>query len=693
MPLYSYYMGRLQMCESEDLPLINTKFKCCNGDFTMFKMQQRFTYFMFKIWLTICYTCWSVVVCAQIDSIEVFPSVEFFLQHDTTGDNVMPHIEHKLSAEWIDKVSAQNVGEVVRFLPGYTLKDYGGLGGLKTASSRGLSAKYTAVYLNGAPVHNAMAGQIDLSRLLLGGVTSIEVNEGFYSMSNTTAQSFNNSHNLHVNMKLDSMTPGVLHWSLGSFNTRKAQVSTGDLGKKKHHVSIQYQWQNTEGDYPYRVWNGQFYQKETRVHNSLNHHQLYGQYQWEISPKSQLDVLVGYDKSIRQLPGAVILYYQNPGQDLTFNEWNTQFSLTKKNKNGVLKTTTKYNFFNSLYVDENYLSTDNRLLLSNQQNSLYQSVYIDKTIINDWKMYLAGDWQFLNLTNNQLLQNPRRNRIDLVTGTKYEKSKWVAEAKVGGIWTKDNGENAIHYNKFTSGMLLAYRPFKSKQMIIRVTGKSSIRVPDFTELYYNVVNQNLQPEELVEATTGVTFKTPNGRWGELLVTVDAFANQVKNKIVSYPSQNLYFWSFENLASSTGYGIELSALYQQYLGKFIQWKTKLNALDQTIKSDVNALDGESYLPYVPFNVLTAVTSFDYKGVSIESSFIVSGFQYASISNTPESVVPSWQTVDMSIGKEWQKKKFRIKLKIGVKNITDTFFEIIKYYPMPGRQFNFNLSLFT
>ena len=46
------------------------------------------------------------------------------------------------------------------------MKDYGGLGGLKTISIRNLGAAHTAVSYDGIAVSNSQAGQIDIGRFL-----------------------------------------------------------------------------------------------------------------------------------------------------------------------------------------------------------------------------------------------------------------------------------------------------------------------------------------------------------------------------------------------------------------------------------------------------------------------------------------------------------------------------------------------
>ena len=68
-----------------------------------------------------------------------------------------------------------SVADALRDFSGVTIKDYGGLGGLKTVVVRSLGANHTGVFIDGAPVSDAATGQIDLSRIPLEELETIEL--------------------------------------------------------------------------------------------------------------------------------------------------------------------------------------------------------------------------------------------------------------------------------------------------------------------------------------------------------------------------------------------------------------------------------------------------------------------------------------------------------------------------------------
>ena len=67
------------------------------------------------------------------------------------------------------------MADAVRRFAGTNVRDYGGIGGLKTVSVRNLGAAHTAVSYDGVVVSNSQAGQIDIGRFSLDNVSSLSL--------------------------------------------------------------------------------------------------------------------------------------------------------------------------------------------------------------------------------------------------------------------------------------------------------------------------------------------------------------------------------------------------------------------------------------------------------------------------------------------------------------------------------------
>ena len=85
-----------------------------------------------------------------------------------------------LSGNDIRQLGLQNIADAVKRMAGTNVKDYGGIGGMKTVSVRNLGAQHTAVSYDGITVSNTQAGQIDIGRFSLDnvGMLSMAIGQG-----------------------------------------------------------------------------------------------------------------------------------------------------------------------------------------------------------------------------------------------------------------------------------------------------------------------------------------------------------------------------------------------------------------------------------------------------------------------------------------------------------------------------------
>jgi hypothetical protein len=67
-----------------------------------------------------------------------------------------------LTKQTLQNLNVLQVSDAVKFFSGVNVKDYGGIGGLKTVSVRSLGAAHTSVSYNGIPLSDAQTGQIDI---------------------------------------------------------------------------------------------------------------------------------------------------------------------------------------------------------------------------------------------------------------------------------------------------------------------------------------------------------------------------------------------------------------------------------------------------------------------------------------------------------------------------------------------------
>lgn len=78
----------------------------------------------------------------------------------------------------MDEIAAMGTAAVLNFAPGVYIKNYGGYGGLKTISLRGMSASQSKILIDGVEYDNFQTGVTDLSTLDLHNFQAINVRRG-----------------------------------------------------------------------------------------------------------------------------------------------------------------------------------------------------------------------------------------------------------------------------------------------------------------------------------------------------------------------------------------------------------------------------------------------------------------------------------------------------------------------------------
>ena len=84
----------------------------------------------------------------------------------------------RLDGAALQQLSALSVADALRYFSGVQLKDYGGVGGVKTVDVRSMGTNHLGVSYDGILLGNAQNGQIDLGQFSLENVDEIALYNG-----------------------------------------------------------------------------------------------------------------------------------------------------------------------------------------------------------------------------------------------------------------------------------------------------------------------------------------------------------------------------------------------------------------------------------------------------------------------------------------------------------------------------------
>ena len=125
-----------------------------------------------------------VVAALPAGAQQVFPDTTRYLREVTVEAQRIPvntqasSPTQTLTASDLSRLPSLDVGEALKHLAGLQVRDYGGVGGMKTVDVRGLGSQHTGVVYDGVQVGDCQTGQVDLGRYSLGNVSFLSVTVG-----------------------------------------------------------------------------------------------------------------------------------------------------------------------------------------------------------------------------------------------------------------------------------------------------------------------------------------------------------------------------------------------------------------------------------------------------------------------------------------------------------------------------------
>ena len=607
-----------------------------------------------------------------------------------------------LNATQINALAGNSVAEAVKTFSGVSLRDYGGMGGLKTVMIRSLGANHTGVFIDGMPVTDIASGQIDLGKLPLEGLEEISLSIGTSGTQPLPARAFASAgmitlrsikpdfehQNLHGNFKLKAGSFGLINPSLNLSH------KTGE----KSWIDATASWLKSKGDYPYLVDNGiAGTQTLNRNNSDITALSAHARYFIRISDSADFQAKIRLYDSDRGLPGAVVFYNPESAQRLTNKDLvvNLQYQ-SKSNKISSLGSAGWSRAW-LRYIDPYYLGLDKQLDNKYLQNEFYASQALGISFGEYLSASAAAD-VIANTFSSNLYDNKNPLRLSLLASGSLLYKRKITETSAGFLLSLIRDKNDSNYQKdlakFTPFASFSLRLLSEPSLRFRLMYKQSFRMPSFNDLYYNIIgNLNLKPENVHQINAGLLFALVQDSRFSLNGRADFFINQVNNKIIAIPSQNLFVWSMRNIGEVQTKGLELQLDQHSEITKNLSVNLSVNYTYQQAL-DVSDQDSPTYkqlIPYIPLETFSGIASVKYHAFTLNYTLIFNGFRYISTENSWENMLPGWWVSD--IGLSWEKETKRVSylVKAEAINLFDEQYVVIKSFPMPGRSFALTLGL--
>ena len=649
----------------------------------------------------------------RVDEIEV-------TARSLSKDIIVPQ---SLKGAELQRLNSLSVADALRYFSGVQLKDYGGVGGIKTINVRSMGSQHTAVYYNGVQLGNAQNGQVDLGRFSLDNMEEVQLFNGQKSDIFQSAREFGAAGNVYLTtrkpyFKIGERVHAHLRMRAGSFALANPSLGVDVRLTDQLSLTMDAEYVYSDGKYPFRyrrvLPSGQTAYDTTAIRQNGDiqavraelglHHYYRTTGFWRIHAYNYW--------SERGIPGAIVnnvwrngerlwdrnTFVQGQWQDEWFNRWSTRL---------LVKYANDYT---------HYLNYDERLLPSNNEY-LQQETYISLAnkvqLMRWWDISVAYDYQYNTLSRTNLLLDTEPEQF-------ARHSHWLSVATAMNVYEYLRLQASVlmtavsqslsvskQQPKVTPALFLSIRPYPAIDLSINAFYKQSYRYPTFNDLYYtDLGNANLRPELARQHSVDVTYRKADKSYAVSL-SASYYYNRITDKIIAYPKGQQFRWTMLNLGMVKINGVDAKGDCSLYLPMQFTLRARLNYTYQTAIDVTNPADtyyGDQ-IPYIPWHSGSVVVGLDWRSnrgdhYGLNYSFVYVGERYGQQENSIYNYVQPWYTHDLSLYGEWEirpnaesqnVKVWGLKANVEINNLLGQDYEVIQNYPMPKQNIRCTLAV--
>ena len=625
-----------------------------------------------------------------------------------------------LTGKQLEGLNSHSVADAVRYFAGVQLKDYGGVGGLKTVDIRSMGTNHLGVFYDGIQIGNAQNGQVDLGKFSLDNIEEISLYNGQRSSIFQSAKDYGSAGTIYLRTRRPKFTQGKrdnlnVSFKTGSFGLVNPSVRWEHKLNKHLSLSLNSEFTYATGQYHFRyrkhysdgslAWDTTAVRRNGEVRTWRVEGALFG-----VMSRGQWHAKAYFYDGSKGIPGAIVNNVWKHAQ----KQWDRNFFVQGAFQR---RLTDRYELMvNAKYSRDylHYLNPDTTLMyIDNKfwQDEIYISTANKYNILTDWDVDLSVDYQWNSLDATMTgFGYPIRHTVLTALATAWSWHGFKAQgsllytlvndrssARSGGVVV---GKMNRYSNKVTPAVFLSWQPWLERDFNLRAYYKRIFRMPTFNDLYYtDMGNITLNPEYATQYNVGFLYRllTENGLLAGIKLSADAYYNYITDKIIAVPKgTGQYRWMMMNVGKVKIRGIDASARATLRFPAEVVMDINLNYTYQRAQDYTNPADNEDggtykgQLAYIPWHSGSVVGHLNWRDFDLNYSFIYVGERYHTSANTRENHEQPWYTHDLSAGYVFHLGKTTLKVSGEVNNLFNQYYDVILNYPMPGRNYKLILK---
>lgn len=594
----------------------------------------------------------------------------------------------------LERLGVTDISSALSRLPGITLKDYGGAGGLKTVSVRGFGTQHTGVVYDGVTLSASQAGSIDVSRYSMDNVSSLSLVVGDNDDIFQPVRNVASAASLHINTQKipseDLSTHVAAQVKMGSWNYINPHLRLDRNLSHRLGISFVADFIHADNDYPYEIKNVDHWESSRRNNSRMNSGNAEFNMVYLPSASNTLSLKAYYYNNGRRLPGMVHYYVNDSKQSMrdenAFGQINWTSIFSDKLKFSYVA---KFNYMMNEFKDPAYPGgvKDHKYW----QREAYTTASVLYRHNDKLSLDYSADYAFNNLTGGDvsLYHSPIRHTILQSIAAKYETKRWTIVGRlIESLYFNKaiRGESAKNIQHLSPSLSLNYKLLKDEELYLRLAYKDIFRSPSFSESYYeHFGSTDLNPERTNQVNLGVTWTHPYSTTSRFSITADTYINKVKDKIIAIP-YDMFKWTNVNLGSVHSHGLDVTAHVNHQLSKRHSLIIACNYTLQKVRDRTGGKESKYYdyqVAYTPEYSGGASLAWENPWINLSANAIMASSRWPNNEHYHGTLLPGYSNVGITLYRNISIKHCDLHLRFDLKNIFNEQYEIVGYYPMPGR----------
>ena len=598
-----------------------------------------------------------------------------------------------LSHTDMERLGIHDMGDALKRFAGVQVKDYGGIGGMKTVNIRGLGAGHTGITYDGVQVGDCQSGQVDLSRFTLDNVSLVSLQIGqednIYQSAKayTSAGLINISTLQGVSDRKPHLTTTLHTGSYGLFSPSLLyHQQFSRLG-----IGAYTSYERADGVYWFTLKNGIKTIHERRNNSDIKTWRSELNMSYQLTDKQTLQWKAYAFTSNRGLPGAVIYDNTYSAERLKDKNVFTQMLYENLFSNRIkMKAAAKWNYAWSRYSD---IPASGYKEDTYRQNETYLTAALWTNPLQGLNLSFAQDYAHNHLSMTlPKAANPTRNSLWTALAANYQIGAFSVNASLlaTNIYERVKQGNASDgFHRLSPAFSMQWRCLQDFRL--RFGYKDIFRTPTLNELYYTGIgNRHLNPEKSRQWNLGATYSHTFNRTLLLSLTADGYFGNVTDKIIAVPK--MFYWQMMNAGKVRQLGLDVSANIEKRWGN--DWSISATGSYSLMKatdiSDPTAVYYRNQIAYTPRHSGSASILLHTPWLDFCYNVLVMGERYTLSYNIPDNRMRPFADHSITLSREFKISKQQLRVQFDVRNLGNKNYEVVRFYPMPGTNWRLSVS---